>query len=70
MYFPDCIWKEIKDYLGIDLDIWKNKISNCLIEINNIRKYTYYSGVIHHKRGIKITYLRHRNLKIQEYETY
>ena len=41
MYFPDYIWKEIKDYIGIDLNIWKNKISNSLIEINNIRKYIH-----------------------------
>ena len=70
MYFPPGIWKHIKDYIGIDLDIWKKKISICLIEINNIRKYTYYSGTIHHNKGIKVTYLRHKNLKLIEYETY
>ena len=69
MYFPNEIWRNIKNY-SLGIEYWKRKFSNSLIEITNIRKYTFYSGVIHHYKGIKMTYLRHKNLKLIEYETY
>ncbi len=69
MYFPNEIWRNIKNY-SLGIEYWKRNMKMCFIDINNIRKYTFYSGVIHHNKGIKVTYLRHKNLKLIEYETY